>query len=131
MTLVEISSPEEPRRLHWRKLDWITECLVHIFYMRCNISMQHVVTLFGIGMILVHNVVYAWTNVLCDTLVKFFLAPSRSQMLRAYLMSNIKKFDRAHIYMLLDAAKIGAETAFMKTVNTVLYSAYKHGSTMK
>ena len=33
--------------------------------------------------------------------------------------------------MLLDATKIGAEVASMKTVNAVLYSAYKHGSTYK
>ena len=33
--------------------------------------------------------------------------------------------------MLLDATEIGAETASMKTVKAVLYSAYKHGSTVK
>ena len=43
----------------------------------------------------------------------------------------IKKFGRANIYMLLDATEIGAMVSSMKTVNAVLYSAYKHGSTVK
>ena len=43
----------------------------------------------------------------------------------------IKKFGRENIYMLLDATKIGAMVSSMKTVNAVLYSAYKHGSTVK
>ena len=52
-------------------------------------------------------------------------------MLRAYPKSVIKKFGRAHIYLLLDATEIRAKVASMKTVNAVLYSPYKHSSTMK
>ena len=52
-------------------------------------------------------------------------------MLRAYPKSFIKKNGRANIYLLLDATKIRANVASMKTVNAVLYSPYKHSSTMK
>ena len=52
-------------------------------------------------------------------------------MLRAYPKSVIKKFGRAHIYLLLDATEIRAQVASMKTVNAVMYSPYKHSSTMK
>ena len=52
-------------------------------------------------------------------------------MLRAYPKSVIKKFGHANIFELLNATEIGAEVASMKTVNAILYSAYKHGSTMK
>ncbi|EJK69405.1 hypothetical protein THAOC_09343 [Thalassiosira oceanica] len=52
-------------------------------------------------------------------------------MLRAYPISVIKKFGHANIFMLLDATECFAEIASMKTVNAILYSAYKHNSTMK
>ena len=52
-------------------------------------------------------------------------------MLRAYPKSFIKKFGRANIYLLLDATEIRAQVASMKTVNAVMYSPYKHSSTMK
>lgn len=52
-------------------------------------------------------------------------------MLRAYPKSVIKKFGHANIFMLLDATESFAEIASMKTVNAILYSAYKHNSTMK
>ena len=51
--------------------------------------------------------------------------------MRAYPKSVIKKFGQANIYMLLDATEVAAEVAAMKTVNAMLYSAYKHGSTFK
>ena len=100
-------------------------------YVRCDISLKRIATLFGMSVTLVHNVVYAWANVLCGTLPKFFPAPTRSQLFCAYPKSVIKKFGRSNIYMLLDVTKIGAEVASMKTVNAVLYSTYKHGSTCK
>ena len=87
--------------------------------------------MFGIGLTRVYDIVYAWADVLCTTLQKMFLMPTQSQMLQAYPKSVIKKFGRANIYMLLDATEIGAEVASMKTVDAVLYSAYKHGSTLK
>ena len=114
-----------------RKLEWKTEWLVYNFYARCNISMKRIAVLFSIGKTLVHDIVYAWANVLCITLVKFFLMPTRSQMLRAYPKSVVKLFGHANIYALLEATELGAQTASMKTVNTIFYSAYKHGSTMK
>ena len=43
----------------------------------------------------------------------------------------IKRFGHAHIHVLLDAIKNDANVPLMKTVNTVLYLAYKHGSTIK
>lgn len=46
-------------------------------YVRCDISMQQVRTLFGVSQTMVHNVVYAWANSLCVTLEKFFLVPTR------------------------------------------------------
>ena len=46
-------------------------------------------------------------------------------MLRAYPKSVVRKFGHALIFMLLDATEGFAETASMKTVNSVLYSAYK------
>ena len=86
-----------------------TKWLVYNFYARCNISMKHIATLFGVGLAMVLYVVYVWAKVLCVTLAKFFPAPARSQMLHAYLKSMIKTFGRTHIYMLLDATKIGVE----------------------
>lgn len=114
-----------------RKLGWKDEYLVYCFYARCNISMRRVAALFGIGSTLVHNIVCAWANVLCDTLEKFFPVPTRSEILRAYPKSVLKKFGHANIFMLLDATEAFADIASMKTVNAILYSAYKHNSTVK
>ena len=114
-----------------RRLSWKTEWLVYCFYVCGNISMRRTAALFGISATIVHNIVYAWANVLCLTLPKFFPVPTRSQMLRAYPKSVVKKFGHAQIFMLLDATEGKAEIASMKTVNSVLFSAYKHNSTMK
>lgn len=119
------------RRGRPRKTDWMTEWLIYCFYTRCNISMRRVAALFGTSPTLVHDVVYAWANVLCITLEKFFPVPTRSQMLRAYPKSVVKKFGHANIFMMLDATEGFAEVASMKTVNAILYSAYKHSSTLK
>ena len=119
------------RRGRKRKLHWKTEWLVYCFYARCNMSMKRISAFFGIGATLVHDIVYAWANLLCITLEKFFPTPTRSQMLRAYPKSIIKKFGHANIFLMLDATEIAAEVASMKTVNAILYSAYKHNSTMK
>ena len=121
----------KPKKSRSRKLYWKTEYLIYCFFARCNISMTRIAALFGIGRILVHDIVYSWANMLCDTLAKAFPVPTRSQMLRAYPKSVIKKFGHAHIFMLLDATEIFAEVASMKTVNAILYSAYKHHSTIK
>ena len=93
--------------------------------------MARISALFHAGAMLVHDIVYAWANLLCVCLSNFFPSPTRSQMLRAYPKSFIKKNGRANIYLLLDATKIRANVASMKTVNAVLYSPYKHSSTMK
>jgi hypothetical protein len=114
-----------------RKLDWKTEWLVYNFYSQCGVSMIRVSKLFVIGMSLVHDSVYAWANVLCMTLEKFFPVPTRSQLLRSYPKSMIKFFCLANIFELLDATELGAEVGSMKTVNAILYSTYKHESTMK
>jgi hypothetical protein len=114
-----------------RPLHWKTEYLVYCFFVRCNISMTRIAALFGIGRNLVHDIVYAWANMLCDTLTKAFPTPTRSQMLRAYPKSVMKKFGHLHIFMLLDATEIFAQVASMKSVNAILYSAYKHHSTIK
>jgi hypothetical protein len=119
------------QRTRKRTLHWKTEYLVYCFFTRCNISMTRIAALFGVGRILVHDIVYGWANMLADTLAQFFPVPTRSQMLRAYPKSVIKKFGHAHIFMLLDAIEIFAEVASMKSVNAILYSAYKHHSTLK
>jgi regulator of replication initiation timing len=119
------------QRTRKRTLHWKTEYLVYCFFTRCNISMTRIAALFGVGRILVHDIVYGWANMLADTLAQFFPVPTRSQMLRAYPKSVIKKFGHAHIFMLLDATEIFAEVASMKSVNAILYSAYKHHSTLK
>ena len=129
MTETTIGSAQ--KRTRNRKLHWKTEYLVYCFFVRCNISMTRIAALFGIRRTLVHDIVYGWANMLCDTLAKFFPVPTRSQMLRAYPMSVIKKFGHAHIFMLVDATEIFAEVASMKSVNAILYSAYKHHSTLK
>ena len=76
-----------------RRISWKTEWLVHCFFARCNISMNRIVTFFGISKTLVHDIIYARANVLCTTLAKFFPTPSRKQMLRAYPKSVIKSSD--------------------------------------
>lgn len=126
-----IDGSPKAKKSRSRQLHWKTEYLVYCFFSRCNISMTRIAALFGIGRVLVHDIIYAWANMLCDTLAKAFPVPTRSQMLRAYPKSVIKKFGHAHIFMLLDATEIFAEVASMKTVNAILYSAYKHHSTLK
>jgi hypothetical protein len=119
------------RRGPKRKLHWKTEFLVYCFYAKCNISTERTAAFFGTGKTLVHDIVYGWANFLCDSLAKFFPTPTRSQMLAAYPISMIRKFGHANIFMLLDATEIFAEVASMKTVNAILYLAYKHSSTIK
>ena len=75
-----------------RKLRWKTEWLVCNFYVRCNISMRRTGALFGITATLVHDIVYAWANLLCDALEQIFPIRLRSKMLQAYPVSHIKKF---------------------------------------
>jgi len=121
------TSPRSRRR----KLSWKDEFLVYCFYAKCNLSMRRTGALFGIKQTLVHDIVYAWANVLCLTLEKLFPVPTRSQILRAYPKSMIKKFGHANIFMLLDATEAYADIASMKSVNAILYSAYKGHSTLK
>ena len=119
------------RHVRKRKLHWKTEWLVYCFYARCNLSTKRISVLFGIGSTLVHDIVYAWENLLCVSLENFFFTPTRSQMLRAHPKSVINKCGHANIYLLLDATKIVAEVASTKTANAILCSGYKHNSTMK
>ena len=76
MTLIDLSLDPESRGRP-RSMCWKTEWLVYIFYVHC-ISMKRIATLFGVSVSTVHNAVYAWVNVLCVTLPKFFPAPARS-----------------------------------------------------
>ena len=96
---------------------------MYCVYAKCNLSMARTAALFAISPKLVHEIVYAWANVLYITLAKFFPTPTRSQMLRAYLESHVKKFGHAKSFMLLDATECFAEIASMKTVNAILFSA--------
>ena len=118
-----IDKADSARMGRKRKLNWKTKWLVYNCYVRCNTSMKHISALFGISNIsvtLVHNIVYAWANTLCVMLAKFFLVPTRSKMLRAYLKSVIKTFGRANIFMLLDATELRPEVVSMKTVSAIL-----------
>ena len=87
-----------------------------------EISMKRCLTLFDIDLTLVYDIVYVQENVLCTTLLKFFLMPTQSQMLQAYTKSVIKKFGHINICVLLAATKIGAQLASIQTVNAILYS---------
>jgi hypothetical protein len=58
----------------------------------------------------------------------FLPVPTWSQMLAAYPISHIRKLGHVHTFMLLDATEIFAEVASMKTVNSILYSAYTYSS---
>ena len=55
-----------------RKLHWKTEWLSYNFYARCGMSMRRICTLFGVGLTLVHDAIYAWANLLCVCLSTFF-----------------------------------------------------------
>jgi hypothetical protein len=115
-----------------RKMHWKTEWLVYCFYVHCGMSMERIMPFFGIkSNTTVHNIVYGWANVLYVALREFFPAPTRSQMLRAYPASVFKKFGHAKIYMMLDATEQFANAASNKSVNAILYSVYKHSSTLK
>ena len=74
-----------------RKLHWKTEWLIYNFYARYGISMARISALFHAGAMLVHDIVYAWANLLGICLSKIFPSPKGSQMLRAYPKSYIKK----------------------------------------
>ena len=130
-TIAAAESVPQTRRGRKRKLHWKTEWLVYCFYAQCNMSMQRILRLFSIGTLLIHDIVYAWENVLCIFLGKFFPTPTTSQILGAHPKSAIKKFGHANIYLLLDTTEIMAEVESTKTVNTNFYSAYKHNSTVK
>ena len=86
------------RRGRKQKLDWKTGWLVYIFYTRCNISMPRTAKLFGVSPTLVHDIIYAWANLLCVLLVKFFPVPTRNQILRAHPKSVINKFGHANLW---------------------------------
>ena len=122
---------EKSRRGRKRSLHWKSEWLVYCCYVHCNISQDRTAALFGISDTLVHDIVYAWANLLCKALGKLFPVPTRNQLLRAYPKSVIRKFGHANIFTLLDATESYAEMAGMKTVNSILYSAYKHNPTIK
>eukprot|EP00562_Extubocellulus_spinifer_P031445 CAMPEP_0178710732 /NCGR_PEP_ID=MMETSP0699-20121125/17939_1 /TAXON_ID=265572 /ORGANISM="Extubocellulus spinifer, Strain CCMP396" /LENGTH=841 /DNA_ID=CAMNT_0020359303 /DNA_START=197 /DNA_END=2725 /DNA_ORIENTATION=+ len=119
------------RRGPERKLDWRTEYLIYSVYAHSGWKMRSVAALFGISMTLVSDIVYAWANVLVDTLRQFFPTPTRSQMLRAYPASVVRKFGHAFLFLLLDATEERADTASMKIMHAALFSAYKHHSTLK
>ena len=121
----------ETARGRKRSLDWKTEWLVYCCYVKCGMNMEQIIPFFGIGQTKVHNIVYAWANVLCLALREFFPTPTRSQMLRAYPQSMIRKLGHAKIFMLLDATEWFANVASMKSVNAILFSYYKHNSTLK
>ncbi|KAL7516134.1 hypothetical protein ACHAWX_001183 [Stephanocyclus meneghinianus] len=52
-------------------------------------------------------------------------------MLRAYPISVLCKFGHAKLFMFLDTTEVFADIASLKTVNAILYSQYKHNSTLK
>ena len=110
---------------------WKTEYLIYCCYVVCGFSQSRICALFGVSQTMVHNIVYAWANLLCLVLPRFFPTPSRNQLLKAYPKSVIQKFGHANIFMLLDATEIFAQIASLKTVNSIFYSAYKHNSTLK
>jgi len=115
-----------------RKVSYRTEWLVYCIYTHSGWTQRQIAALFGIGPTLVSDIVYAWANLLDQVLRRFFPAPTRSQMLRAYPVSVLRKFSSvAIIYMLLDATEIRADVASMKNMNAALFSAYKHSSTAK
>lgn len=115
-----------------RKFDWMTEWLIFCFYSRCGISQERIAPLFGIkSSTTVHNIVYGWANVLYLSLNALFPTPTRSQMLSAYPVSVLRKFGHAKLFMLLDATECSADIASLKRVNAILYSVYKHSSTLK
>ena len=115
-----------------RKVSYRTEWLVYCIYTHSGWTQRQIAALFGIGPTLVSDIVYAWANLLDQVLLRFFPAPTRSQMLRAYPVSVLRKFSSiAIIYMLLDATEIRADVASMKNMNSALFSAYKHSSTAK
>ena len=93
---------EKSRRGRKRSLHWKSEWLVYCCYVHCNISQDRTAALFGISDTLVHDIVYAWANLLCKALGKLFPVPTRNQLLRAYPKSVIRKFGHANIFMLLD-----------------------------
>ena len=114
-----------------RKIDWMTEWLVYCFHVKCGLDANKIAPLFGISKTLVHDILYGWANVLVLALTEFFPMPTRSQMLRAYPKSHIRKLGHAKTFMLLDATEIFAEIASLKSVNSILYSHYKSRSTLK
>eukprot|EP00562_Extubocellulus_spinifer_P035568 CAMPEP_0178697744 /NCGR_PEP_ID=MMETSP0699-20121125/10158_1 /TAXON_ID=265572 /ORGANISM="Extubocellulus spinifer, Strain CCMP396" /LENGTH=836 /DNA_ID=CAMNT_0020343741 /DNA_START=97 /DNA_END=2607 /DNA_ORIENTATION=- len=133
MEVVHVHEEAEPTRQggQKRKLDWRTEYLVYSVYAHSGWKMKSIAALFGISLSLVSDIVYAWANVLVDTLRQFFPTPTRSQMLRAYPASVVRKFGHAFVFLLLDATEERADTASMKIMHAALFSAYKHHSTLK
>ena len=78
------------------QIDFLCACTggpiqLYKFYARCGMSMWRIYTLFGVSLTLVHDSVYAWANLLCICLPKFFPAPTRSQLLWTYPKSVMYK----------------------------------------
>lgn len=125
---VDIQSKKGRKRM----FNWKTEWLIFCFNARCGITQERIAPLFGVkSSTTIHNIIYAWANVLYRALNALFPTPTRSDMLRAYPISVLRKFGHAKIFMLLDATEVFADIASLKTVNAILYSQYKHNSTLK
>eukprot|EP00978_Attheya_sp_CCMP212_P030655 scaffold113536_cov54-Attheya_sp.AAC.1 len=100
----------------------------------CSIAtlrLKEMEALFDASDTLISDIIYTWANLLDEFFKVFFPTPTRSQMLSAYPDSVVRKFGKANIFMLMDATEITAEVASMKLMNSALYSAYKHNSTVK
>ena len=91
LIITETGLLQQGRMGRQRKLHWKTEWLVYNLYVQCNTNMKCISALFGISVTLIHTIVYTWANALCVILANFFPVPTRSQMLRVYPKSVIKK----------------------------------------
>jgi len=50
------------------KLDYKSEYLVFNIYVHCGWTETHIVLLFDVSPMMVHNIIYAWANVMNDVL---------------------------------------------------------------
>ena len=118
--------PRDPEKSPVKK-----EYLVFSVYAHCGFTEEAIAPLFGVHPTTVHNIIYAWSNLLDDIFSAWFPAPTRSQLLRSYPISLYRKWGDCRMHHLLDACEIHSQDAARLAVHAALFSTYKNHCTLK
>jgi len=113
------------------KLDYKSEYLVYNIYVHCGWTERLIAPLFDVSPMTVHNIIYAWANLMNDVLSAWFPTPTRSQLLRSYPNSLFQKWGDCRVHSIYDACEVWANDASRMAVHAALFSTYKNHPTLK